>query len=119
MIGLPDVDEWGVVYNTETTYKRLASLLTETSVVIAWTDQEGTQLDILLTLFPLQVGPLQRGLRGNRDLFVAVMGFGAHSFDAAHTDTHGGYISEKLGGGGYNVTWEKVAELLNGIRGFL
>lgn len=116
MIIKPDMDEfYGIVINSEKTYEAIAhSLLQLKPVLIAWTDQEGTQLDILLNYMAIKYGPAQGGVRGT-DLFVSVMRVGAFGFDAKEKDTHPRYYSEKLGLGS-GVTVEKFAELINGIK---
>lgn len=122
---LPKVDEYGVVCNSFETFEYIAFILNQTgSIIISWTDERGTQFNILFTklAFPfLQVvGPIQNqgGLSGD-DLFVSVMRWGAFGFEVSkdHIDTHSGYYDEKLGAfrmGG--VTAEKLAELINGVK---
>jgi hypothetical protein len=115
--GVFDMDEYDDVVNGDNTYSSIVKALNErVSVVIGWTDQEGSHLDILFSLFPFQQGLLQRGLRGRTDIFVSVMGLGAHGFEAGPSDTDAGYYSEKLHLGGRNATSEKLAELVNAIR---
>lgn len=110
-----DQDTYGEVLNSERTYKGIAEYLEERgSVAIGWTDEQGTHLDILFVINPIQIGGLQRGLRWN-DLFVSVVGFGTFGFDIEREDTHYGYIGEKLGLGD-NITTEKLADLINGIK---
>jgi hypothetical protein len=115
-----DKDKYGEIYNTPNNYELFAQVLNgpSRSLVMGWTDQEGSHLDILLVLRPQQTGSLQRGLSGETDLFVAVMGFGCHGFDATESNTHPGYIGEKLRLGS-NVTTGKLTELINGVRAAL
>lgn len=108
-------DEYGEILNGADTYEDIALALQRTgSAVIGWTDEHSTHLDILFTLFPFKEGNLQRGLHGKTDLFVGIMGVGCHGFTISQY-TDGGYVAEKFGRNP-NVTWECVAELLNGVR---
>src|SRR5258708_293910 len=110
-----DHDEYETVLNGENTYKGLAGWLFEYhTAIFAWTDQEGTQLDILMAYNPLQYGHLQRGMSASTDLFVAVSSFGMFGFELNGNEKNAGYVGEKLGLG-TNVTTEKLAELINGI----
>lgn len=110
-----DQDEYGTVFNSEKTYRGLAERLWEYhSVVFAWTDQEGTQLDILMAHNPPQFGKLQRGMSALTDLFVAVSHFGMFGFELNGIEKDAGYVGEKLNLG-MNVTTEKLAELINGV----
>ncbi len=110
-----DQDEYGMVLNSRKTYEGLANRLWEFhSVVFAWTDQEGTQLDILMAHNPPQFGSLQRGMRALTDLFVAVSHFGMFGFELNGSEKFAGYVGEKLNLG-TNVTTEKLAELINGV----
>lgn len=111
-------DEYGEVLNSTDTYKAIADVLeSRGSVVIGWTDEAGSHLDILFTLHPIQVGSLQRGMRWT-DLFVSISSFGMHGFDIDDEELHYGYIGEKLNLG-INVTSEKVGELINGVKKLL
>jgi len=114
-----DYDTYGEVINGERTYQWLANDLKEgRAVLIGWTDQNSTHFDILLKLGVQKYGDnFQGGIRGS-DLFVSVMRRGAFGFNPDHTDTHPGYYDEKLGGG-MGITGEKLAELINGIKGKL
>ncbi len=110
-----DQDEYQTVFNSEKTYKGLASHLSNHDpIIFAWTDQEGTQLDILLAYKPLQYGHLQRGMHSMTDLFVAVSHFGMFGFELNGTEKFAGYVGEKLNLG-TNITTEKLAELINGV----
>lgn len=112
-----DLDDYGEVVNGSNTYGVIASqLLDGLSVVIGWTDSDFTHLDLLFTLRPQQHGALQRGMRGDTDLFVSVSHFGMFGFKVnSENRLYPGYVSEKLGVGG-EVTTEKLAELIEGIR---
>jgi hypothetical protein len=111
-----DQDEYGTVLNSKKTYESLVhNLKHEAPVVFAWTDQEGTQLDILMAYRVMQYGHLQRGMSANTDLFVAVSHFGMFGFELNGTEKFPSYVGEKLNLGGINTTTEKLAELINGV----
>ncbi len=108
-----DKDEYGEVINSEKTYKEIAYQLKHgNSVIIGWTDEEGTHYDILFSLNVVKEGTLQGGLRWN-DLFVSIMRKGAFGF-LTDSPKDSGYIGEKLSLGD-NITTEKLTELINGI----
>lgn len=113
-----DKDDYGEVINGEMTYYMIASALKEkNSIVIGWTDESSTHLDILFTLKPQQEGRLQGGLIGDTDLFVSVMRMGAFAFDAKGIATSPQYVDEKLSNGRMSSdTSMKVAELINNVR---
>ena len=108
-------DEYGEVINEAETYKHIALLLETGSVVIGWSDGQGTHLDILFCLRPYEYGSLQGGQSASTDLFVAVLKRGAFGFEIKNEDTHAGYIEGKLGGG-LGSTADKLAELINQIK---
>lgn len=108
-----DKDIYGEVINGEKTYKEIAYLLKcGNSVIIGWTDEEGTHFDILFSLNVVKEGTLQGGLRWN-DLFVSIMRIGSFGF-LTDSEKESGYIGEKLGLGN-NDTTVKLTELINGI----
>lgn len=113
------LDQFGCVLNGDATYKELSRLLSHSevnSVVFAWTDQAGTQLDILLAYQPVQYGLLQRGMRAETDLFVAVSSFGMFGFELNGQWKAPGYVGDKLNlGGTENDTNIALAELVNGV----
>jgi len=111
-----DQDEYGEVLNGKKTYKSIASTLEQNgSVVIGWTDQAMTHLDILFTVAPIQVGGLQRGM-SHADLFVSVSAYGMFAFDIKEDYLHPGYVGEKLGLSGENTTTIRLAELITEVR---
>jgi hypothetical protein len=111
-------DEFNTVINDPSTYKEIAFILsTGQPVLIAWTDQAGTQLDLLFNYKAKSFGPIQRGILSS-DLFVSVMGLSSFGFDVREKKTDGGYYSGKLRMSG-TETCEKLAELINGIKKFL
>lgn len=111
-------DEYDTVINDIETFKGIAELLAApdpTPVIFAWTDQEGTQLDILMVLQATQFGHLQRGMSSATDLFVAVSSFGMFGFELNGIEKFPGYIGSKLGLDGENATTIKLAELINAV----
>jgi len=114
----PKQDEYGYISSSPITCKAIAHALKDEHVmVVAWTDNAGTALDLLLAYRPLQVGMLQGGMSTRTDLFVAVSRIGFFGFDATNdTDKHSAYVGEKLGlGGEVNPTTTALAALINGI----
>lgn len=108
-----DKDTYGEVVNGEKTYKEIAYLLKSgNSVIIGWTDEEETHLDILFCLNVVKEGQLQGGLRWN-DLFISIMRVGSFGF-LTDNKKDSGYIGEKLNLRN-NVTTQKLTELVNGI----
>lgn len=111
-------DEYGTVVNSDLTYSGLETLLRiDGQVVFAWTDGEGSQLDILISYKPTQFGHLQRGMNTSNSLFVSVSSFGMFGFALNKTEKFPGYVAEKLGLGGVNSTSIALAELINGVCG--
>lgn len=111
-----DKDEYDEIINGKNTYKEIADRLKQgQAVIIGWTDEEYTHLDILFTynVYKESCNYLQRGLRGN-ELFVSLMSVGAFGFDINNAKRHPGYIGEKLKLPG-DSTREKLTELINGI----
>ena len=112
----PKYDEYGDVVNHEQTYQALAQKLKKDgSVIIGWTDGQGSHHDVLFNLQPKQFGSLQGGMRGSTDLFVSVMRVGCFGFDKSRMDTFHTYTGEKLGIGGSATTVE-LTELINQVR---
>ena len=110
-----DHDEYGEVINSKKTYLGIGSALkTGHSVIIGWTDQQGTHCDINFMLYPLQAGPLQGGMKAETDLYVGVARIGMFGFELNGAWKSPGYISEKLGVTGDDTT-EALSELINGI----
>ena len=109
-------DEYGEVINGEETFKKVAEKLPHEPVLLGWTDEAGTHLDILLTLGARAFGTnIQGGVRPKTDLFVSIMRWGAFGFDPDHKDTPAGYYEEKLRKLGEPCA-EKFAALINGIK---
>lgn len=110
-----DKDDYDEIINGENTYNKIVEkLMSGNSVIIGWTDEEYTHLDILFSIGTYKEvnNLLQRGLRG-KELFVSIIGIGAFGFDI-HGEKSSGYISEKLQLYG-SPTIEKLTELINNI----
>lgn len=109
-----NVDEYGEVINGEDTYFEIAKNLMEgESVGIGWTDENSTHFDIIFTLGIKKYGLFQRGIKSN-DLFVSIIGWSSYGFKTDDIKL-GGYIQEKLRLSNYDITGEKVKELVNGV----
>ena len=108
-------DEYGEITNGTYTYKGIANRLKEgESVIIGWTDEKHTHLDLLFNFKTYKEGMLQRGLRGN-ELYVFIISLGAFGFDVKDREIHEGYISEKLNIPYIEPTVSKLAELINSV----
>ena len=106
------------IINGQNTYKEIANKLRQhIPVIIGWTDEIYTHLDILFTYqaHKKSLNYLQRGFMPT-DLFVSVLSWGAYGFDIDREKSQG-YISEKLNING--ETASKLTELINGIIGEL
>lgn len=113
-----DTDSYGTVYNTSHNFALLASILEKgESVLIPWTDEEYTQLDLLFAYKSVSQGRLQRGLK-KTDLFVSVIGIGAFGFSVGEDsiESHPSYIKEKFGVNSRGITWDKLTKLINSVR---
>ena len=109
-----NVDNYGEIINGSYTYEGIATKLKEgESVIIGWTDEGYTHLDLLFNYKTYKEGMLQRGLRGN-ELYVSIIGLGAFGFDVKDREIHEGYISEKLNIHG-EPTISKLTELINEV----
>ena len=109
-----NVDEYGEVINGEDTYRAIAKNLMEgESVGIGWTDENSTHFDIIFTLGITKYGLFQRGIKSN-DLFVSIIDWSSYGFKTDDIKL-GGYIQEKLRLSNYDITGEKVNELVNGV----
>lgn len=109
-----DKDEYGEIINGNDTIIKISKRLKEgQSVIIGWTDEKYTHLDLLFNYKSHKEGMLQRGLRGN-ELYVSIIGLGAFGFDVADREIYKGYITEKLNIHG-EPTVNELAELINGI----
>lgn len=109
-----NIDDYGEIINGPYTYKGIANRLEEgETVIIGWTDEKHTHLDLLFNFKTYKEGMLQRGLRGN-ELYVSIISLGAFGFDVKDGEIHEGYISEKLNIYG-EPTVSKLADLINGV----
>ena len=113
-----NIDIYGEIINGEDTYREIAKhLMNGESVGIGWTDGDSTHIDIIFTLGIKKYGLFQRGIKAN-DLFVSIIDWSSYGF---RTDgiKLGGYIQEKLRLSDYDITGEKVKELVNGVIEYL
>lgn len=111
-------DKYDEIINGEQTYKTIAlKLKFGIPVLIGWTDEFGTHLDILFTngAYKEKYNMNQMGLKAD-DIFVSVMGIGSFGFYRNDEDVSPDYIGEKLNLNGKNETTEKLAELINNIK---
>lgn len=109
-----NVDVYEEVINGENTYSEIAKqLLLGESVGIGWTDEDSTHFDIIFTLGIKKYGMFQGGIKAN-DLFVSILHWSSYGFTTDGIKL-GGYIQEKLRLSGYDITGEKVKELVNGV----
>ena len=107
-------DEYGEITSGYDTVTEISKRLKEgQAVIIGWTDEKHTHLDLLFNYNTYKEGMLQRGLRGN-ELYVSIMSIGAFGFDVKNRKIHSGYISEKLNIHG-EPTISKLTELINEI----
>lgn len=107
-------DKYGEIINGTNTYSEIAKKLLEgQSIIIGWTDEKCTHLDLLFNYNTYKEGMLQRGLRGT-ELYISIISIGAFGFDINNSDKAEGYISEKLNIYG-EPTITKLTELINNI----
>lgn len=111
-----DKDEYGEIINGIYTYREIANNLKKgKNVIIGWTDEKYTHLDILFSCgaYKEHENILQRGLRSN-DLYVSIIGLGSFGFITDKGEKAKGYISEKLNLKG-EPTLSKCTELINRV----
>lgn len=109
-----NIDIYGEIINGEDTYRAIAKhLMKGESVGIGWTDEDSTHFDIIFTLGIKKYGLFQGGIKAN-DLFVSIIGWSSYGF-STYDIKLGGYIQEKLRLSDYDITGEKVKELVNGV----
>lgn len=109
-----NIDIYGEIINGEDTYREIAKhLMNGESVGIGWTDGDSTHFDIIFTLGIKKYGLFQRGIKAN-DLFVSIIDWSSYGFRTDDIKL-GGYIQEKLRLSDYDITGEKVKELVNGV----
>lgn len=108
-------DEYGTVYNSKENYREIAEeIYGGGRCVFAWTDQFGSQFDILMVTEPIHLGGMLQGGVKSDDLFVSIMRRGAFGFEIKNRDTHASYYDEKLHIGN-GCTAKKIADLINGV----
>jgi hypothetical protein len=113
-------DAYGCIINDPLTYSGIAVALNEHgAVLIPWTDEMGTQYDILFTRpgtrwFVISPSIVQGGIR-NSDLFISIMRVGSFGFQMGG-ESHVSYYEEKLHLPPGDRTNLKLAELFNGVR---
>ena len=109
-----NIDIYGEIINGEDTYFAIAKNLMEgESVGIGWTDEDSTHFDIIFTLGIAKYGLFQGGIKADY-LFVSIIDWSSYGFKTDDIKL-GGYIQEKLRLSNYDVTGEKVKELINGV----
>ncbi len=112
-----DMDEEKLIINGDKTYKYIKDKLIEKgSVLIAWSDEIGSHLDILFTYNP--VSPnwslVQGGIRPYY-LFVSIMKIGSFGFTIESNKT-ADYMMDKFQMPEIlRDTAAKLAELINGV----
>lgn len=107
--------EYNEIINGEKTYNEIADKLKQNiPVVIGWTDEDYTHLDILFVYkaYWEPLNYLQRGFKPT-DLFVSLLGWGSSYGFEVDREKHEGYISEKLNV--YGETASKLTELINEV----
>ena len=109
-------DEYGVVHNSPDTYLAAATeLWGRGRVLIGWTDEAMTHMDILLSVASDSVGPLNRMDMRVPKLFIGVVAYGMFGFRIRPDDPiHHDYLGEKLGMRP-SPTTEALADLVNGV----
>lgn len=116
----PIIDEYGILKTSSESCAIIASLINNNGrLLVSWTDEEGTQLDILFTTLDQRIShPLaqpQGGIKSDY-LFVSIMRMGAFAFEINKSFTHPNTYAEKLGVDYGGVTANKLADLINGVK---
>lgn len=116
MFDLYTTDKDGYVHNGADTFRCAAlDVIHRNHVVLTWTDQLGTILNILLSYAPTRVGPGGGVVdNGPAKLWVGIAGKGCFAFGMERSFLHESYISEKLGVTG--ATAYALAVLITSIR---
>ena len=97
------VNNCDIVYYTVATW-----VLSGKNFVLHWTDDEGTVLDIVLSL-PKAIGNADTGL------FITVIGYKSFIIPPVGDTLHESYYAEKLGMR-RNTTLSKLTQFLNNVR---
>lgn len=112
-------DNYGEIINGEQTYDEIAKALKDgESVIIGWTDEQGSHFDILFNMHAVRKGSqIQFGIRPETDLFVSIMRVGSFAFEINQSSLHTGYVNEKFGNFfGENITSASLTKLINEIK---
>jgi len=105
-----DTNRHGEIVNGTCTFEALAQSLDSGPVMLGWTDEAGSMLQVLFAR-PRRFGAPGGGLDMNpRKLMVAVVGHGCYGFGS---ETAPDYIREKLKVSGGTAT--KLCELINEV----
>ena len=114
-----DYDNNGLITNGEGTARQAAEdLLLRGSVVLNWTDGDGTVFNIVLTYAPTRVGLMAGTIdSGPSKLWVGVAGRGCYAFTVAPRNNPlvGSYIGEKFALRSL-PTSDALADLLTDVR---
>lgn len=103
----------GEIINGSNTYESAAYDLVERGgVVLNWTDERGTLLNISLSYGLTRVGALGGIVDGGTKVWVGVAGHGMFGFRPT-AFVEASYANEKLGVNGLTAT--KVGELITGV----
>ena len=110
-----DKDEQ-IINGPKTTAAVTAELRSRNTVVLNWTDQEGTLMNVLLAFNAARVGAAggQVDSKPNK-LWAGIAGRGCFAFAVGGGELHPGYVGEKLGiyAAGTAIP---LAELLTDVR---
>lgn len=112
-----DMDGENLIINGDKTYKFIKDKLSENgSVLIAWTDEIGTHLDILFTYNPISPNwsLVQGGIRPSY-LFVSIMKIGSFGFTIESNKTADYMLDKFQMPEILRDTATKLAELINGV----
>jgi hypothetical protein len=113
--GKPDwIDDYGCVLNRLDAYKTIAiSVRGIGPTCVAWTDERGTQYDMVLARSVAHIGMAQGGMHRAGLIYVGIMRLGCWGFDPAYQQFPD-YLVEKLNVSP-GVTAEALATFLNGV----
>lgn len=114
-------DAWNEVTNGEETYNEISAFLGSGNgpVLIGWTDEESSHLDVMFSIVNIKVGNIQ-GIHPAAPivggmLFVTIMRIGAFAFAIHDGPLSSDYVGEKLGTGENNPTTDALTKLINEI----
>jgi hypothetical protein len=111
------VDNHGQVYGASPELcEAVAESLRLGPLVMSWCDGYGTRLTVLMAI-PQKIGYVPGLSPRDGWLYVGVEGFSTYGFAIKEEELDPAYVAEKLGRrDGANPTWEKLAELVGGVR---